>query len=313
MNICEKAAKASTMFEMNNSELKKQYILKNIMTVDLIMSHVPGYCGSFGTGYPFYALKNMMDGNLPIIEEQLRYNSLLLEEAKDYNEWICEECLKVNSSIMPDLKQICKPCPEIKNSLKPRKVINRLPDIDMWMICEDDKIEYAKEKLVKMFDSFNMHTSDIDPVETIHKVGRIAEDISRGIMPNEYLPLDIHIIEYSKFANLLDSVPLILMESFQQKRIPYLPIHPVSLRKVWQYDDTAYNFVMDYLLSLTPFNFKSTLDIKLMNSRKIISKNFSQDELIDILTMVLPDSVRRRFETIELKKCYKGRVKLWKK
>ena len=219
MNICEKAAKASTMFEMNNSELKKQYILKNIMTVDLIMSHVPGYCGSFGTGYPFYALKNMMEGNLPIIEEQLRYNSLLLEEAKDYNEWICEECLKVNSSIMPDLKQICKPCPKIKNSLKPRKVINRLPDIDMWMICEDDKIEYAKEKLVKMFDSFNMHTSDIDPVETIHKVGRIVEDISRGIMPKEYLPLDIHIIEYSKFANLLDSVPLILMESFQQKKM----------------------------------------------------------------------------------------------
>ena len=103
------------------------------------------------------------------------------------------------------------------------------------------------------------------------------------------------------------------MESFQQKKIPYLPIHPMSLRKVWQYDDTAYNFVMDYLLSLTPFNFKSTLDIKLMNSRKIISKNFSQDELMNILLMVLPDSVKRRFETIELKKCYKGRVRLWKK
>ena len=57
MNICEKAAKASTMFEMNNSELKKQYILKNIMTVDLIMSHVPGYCGSLVQDILFMLLK----------------------------------------------------------------------------------------------------------------------------------------------------------------------------------------------------------------------------------------------------------------
>ena len=164
-----------------------------------------------------------------------------------------------------------------------------------------------------MFDSFNMHTSDIDPVETIHKVGRIVEDISRGIMPKEYLPLDIHIIEYSKFANLLDSVPLILMESFQQKKIPYLPIHPISLRKVWQYDDTAYNFVMDYLFSLTPFNFISKLEAKLVYSRKIISSIFGPDELMNILVMAMTDSTKRRFETLELKECYKERIKKWKK
>ena len=30
---------------------------------------------------------------------------------------------------MPDLKRICKPCPQVKDSIKPRKVINRLPDV----------------------------------------------------------------------------------------------------------------------------------------------------------------------------------------
>ena len=55
---------------------------------------------------------------------------------------------------MPDLKRICKPCPQVKNSIKPRKVINRLPDVDMWMICADGKLEEAKATLVKLFNNY---------------------------------------------------------------------------------------------------------------------------------------------------------------
>lgn len=71
MNICEKAANASTIFEKNNTELKKQYIIKNIEMINHIMERMPGYCGSFGTGYPFYTLDNGMQGNLPVIQEQI--------------------------------------------------------------------------------------------------------------------------------------------------------------------------------------------------------------------------------------------------
>ena len=78
---------------------------------------------------------------------------------------------------MTDLKQICKPCPQIKDSIKPRKVINRLPYIDMWMICADDKIEEAKVGLVKLFENYDMHTSDIDPVRTINDMEDIVSDL----------------------------------------------------------------------------------------------------------------------------------------
>lgn len=82
MNICVEAAEASNRFEKNNTELKKNYLLHNVNTINIIMSRAPGYCGSFGTGYPFYVLDSNLEGNLPLIDEQIRYNNELLYSAK---------------------------------------------------------------------------------------------------------------------------------------------------------------------------------------------------------------------------------------
>lgn len=313
MNICEKAANASTIFEKNNTELKKQYIIKNIEMINHIMERMPGYCGSFGTGYPFYTLDNGMQGNLPVIQEQIRYNDELVKEAADYDVWPCEDCLKEKGATMPDLKQICKPCPRVKDSVKPRKVVNRLPDIDMWMICEDTQVEMAKKKMIEVFNAFDMHTSDIDPVGTVNKVSEIANKIEKGEMPKIYLPLDVHIIEYSKMAGLLESVPFTLLGVAENDNVPYLPIHPTSLRKTWQHDDMAYNFILDYLYSLTPFNWTPSLMQKLQDSRTLINKSFTEEDLKEMLGRVAPDSVKRRFETPELKKSYERRINKWTK
>ena len=77
MNTCVKAADVSTRFEKLNNELKRKYLIKNIDRINMIMSHAPGYCGSFGTGYPFYVLDKNLEGELPVIEEQIRYNDEL--------------------------------------------------------------------------------------------------------------------------------------------------------------------------------------------------------------------------------------------
>ena len=94
---------------------------------------------------------------------------------------------------------------------------------------------------------------------------------------------------------------------------PYLPIHPVSLRKTWQYDDTAYNFVLDYMYSLTPFNFEEKILRKLNFSRKIIGSLYTEEELRELLNRVSSDSVKRRFENNSLKKSYDRRIQSWKK
>lgn len=158
INICEKVVDASNKFERCNTELKRKYILDNIKLLNLIMSKVDGYCGSFGTGYPFYVLDSNLDG------------------------------------------------------------------------------------------------------------------VS-----------------------------------------PYMPIHPLSLRKTWQYDDVAYNFVFDYLVSFTPFNFSKELNDKLEISRLKIRDNFSMEILIEFLYSVSSDVFKRRLETSEVKNNYEKRLLLWKK
>ncbi len=313
MNTSVKAANASTRFEKLNTDLKRRYFIKNIERINTIMEHTPGYCGSFGTGYPFYVLDENLQGELPVIEEQLRYNQELYDAGCNHCEWACEECLKTRGSRMPDLKMFCKPCPQVEDAVKPRRVLNRLPDVDMWMICEDDKIPMAKKAMVELFKSYGMHTSDVDPVGTVDEIEEITSQLEHGKMPEKMLPLDVHIIGYSEFASLLDEIPFAMFNAMDNNVTPYLPIHPHSLRKTWQHDDTAYNFVLDYLLSITPFNWDKKLDKKLQLSRRIVKNFFTDDDLKTILAKVAPESVERRFKTEALQKSYERRVSSWTK
>ena len=183
----------------------------------------------------------------------------------------------------------------------------------MGMICQDDKVEEAKRVMVELFKSYGMHTSDVDPVGTVDELDEIVTQLEEGRMPSKMLPLDVHIISYSEFASLLDEIPFAICNAMDTNVTPYLPIHPQSLRKTWQYDDTAYNFVLDFLLSMTPFNWERKLDRKLQLSRMVIGDMFTEEDLKSILEKVSPDSVKRRMETKQLQKSYERRVSTWKK
>lgn len=318
MDICRCAAEASTIFEMTNTDLKRKYILHNIELYNHIVSMVDGSRGSFGTGYPFYALgKKLIDGGrpLPIIDEQLRYNNELISsiEASGRTEWPCFNCLLESSEKMPDLKIICRPCPHVEDALKPRKIINRLPDIDMWMICKDSYIDVAKNELTELFDKYHLQPSDITPIQTIVDIAEITESLKNGVMPSKLLPLDAHIIGYDRILELIEQVPLVLKKAEQEKKIPYLPIHPLSYRKVWQYDDSAYNFIFDYFATLTEFNFEENLQQVLSQTRKDIALHYSPEELYYYLMAAAQDSTRRRFETPQLQKVFNERIESWKK
>lgn len=66
-SITRRVEGASTDFEKTNTDLKRRYLLWNIESFKIIASRVTGSKGSFGTGYPFYALDENMEGTLPII------------------------------------------------------------------------------------------------------------------------------------------------------------------------------------------------------------------------------------------------------
>ncbi len=67
--------------------------------------------------------------------------------------------------------------------LKPRKINNRLPDLDMWVICEDEKIEKTQYEPKLLLKQNNMHTSDENPILSIDDILRISQELKYGIMP----------------------------------------------------------------------------------------------------------------------------------
>ena len=114
-------------------------------------------------------------------------------------------------------------------------------------------------------------------------VKQIANKLKQGEMPEKLLPIDFHIIEYSKIKELISKVPEELEQSTRESYKPYLPIHPKSFRKKWQYDDEAYNFMHDFLLSFTEFDFNESLSSELNRVRKQIADTYSSEKLYDIL------------------------------
>ena len=313
IEFCIEAANISNTFELTNSDLKKRYILGNIKLANIIMQSVYGYRGSFGTGYPFYALGDNFEGQLPVIDEQLRYNNELINYAVNsgYSTWPCAECLSKNYENMPNLKKECLPCSKVINELKPRKIINRLPDIDMWIVCDDDKIEKAKKTLCELFKIYRVTSSDIDPIQTVKDVGEIAELIKNGILPLKTLPIDFHIIGYSQLLALINEVPTTIKNALENGIKPYLPIQPISYRKVWQLDADPYNFINDFLINFTDFNFDPELKQALTNARLETSLVINEENLDDLLSNVLAPSTLRRFETPELANYCKRRIKRW--
>ena len=314
IEFIEKTVNASNKFELTNTELKRQYIISNIILYNAIAQSISECKGTFGTGYPFYALNPDLTGALPIINEQLRYNNQLLEEAKTstFDRWRCLECLKEKGITMENLKVMCKPCPGMDDELKPRKVINRLPDMDLWMMCDADKIETIKDPLQEALQRAGYKTSDVDPVSSIMDVCEIAETLQSGKMPKKKLPIDTNLKDAATLYALVYQIPDILDHSFRHGRIPYLPIHPLSLRKKWQKDDTAYNYVHDFLCSFTMLDMDPKMQ-KLVNEvRQYVAKKYDFNTLYQWTITTGTASVPRRFETPALKEYSRKKFESWK-
>lgn len=313
--ITETVANASTNFELANTELKRKYLEWNISAFNIIAKRVTVGKGTFGTGYPFYVLDKNLKGKMPIINEQKKYNRQLVLDGTRYAKeiWKCQSCIKTKYANMPDLKKICKPCPITANSIKPRKIINRLPDLDMWLVCEDGKVSEAEKQLSELLNQYKMFTSDKDPLLAIDNVVKISRSIKYNKKTQIYLPIDTHIIEYSELKRLIEEVPEVLSYSYESGEIPYLPIQPKSLRKQWQYDDEAYNFIYDFLSAFSEFNFPEELKKSLDTSRAKIVKQFTSEELFDALMGAATEANFRRFQTTGLEKIFLNKMEEWKK
>lgn len=312
--ITECIEKASTDFEEANNRTKRKYLIWNISNFNIMAKRVKASCGTFGTGYPFYALDKDLQGKLPVIQEQIRYNRQLVKDGEPYQKsiWECQSCIKEKYSTMSDLKIICKPCPKMPDTLKPRKLINRLPDLDMWLVCQDGMVKSAQEQVTGLLNKYDMRTSDQNPLLSIEELTKISEMIKQRKRPGIYLPMDVHIVEFSELKDLIEKVPETLKRAKEEEKNPYLPIHPVSYRKEWQKDDQAYNFIYDYLSAFSEFDFIDELQEALNTTRIEVANQYTVEELFDFLINSATEANVRRFESKELKEYFRKRVKGWK-
>ena len=313
--ITERVANASTDFEEANNSTKRKYLLWNIIAFNTMAKFVKASCGTFGTGYPFYALDQEKHGMLPIIPEQIRYNRQLVKDGEPYQKsiWECQSCIKEKYSTMTDLKIICKPCPKMPDELKPRKIINRLPDLDMWLVSQDGMVKSAQEQLTGLLNKYDMRTSDQNPLLSIEELTKIAEMIKQKRKPGIYLPMDVHIVEFSELKDLIERVPETLRKAKAEGQSPYLPIHPVSYRKIWQKDDQAYNFIYDYFSAFSEYDFIDELQEPLNATRLEIVNTYTPEELFEFLISSASPSNVRRFVAPELKEYFMKRIDSWKK
>lgn len=313
-DITELTEGASTSFEKANTELKRKYLIWNIEAFNMIVSTVSVNRGPFGTGYPFYALDDKLQGEIPIITEQIRYNRQLVKDGEPVQKsiWACKACIEKNYELMPDLKTICKPCPNMLDTLKPRKIINRLPDLDMWLVCKEGTVKQAQEELTDLLDKYNMRTSDIDPLKSLDDVVKIATSLKDGKFPRIFLPIDTHIVDVSTLKALIEQVPNELKKAKEEERKPYLPIQPISLRKKWQYEDEAYNFILDFLLSFTDFNFVGSLEKSLKESRAKILEQNTPEELLECLQKIASPATFRRIQEPKIEETFLKKVANWR-
>lgn len=314
INLVINAGINANRYEMVNSTLKRKYLLKNVQLYNRLVARIEKSKGTFGTGYPFLATDPDFSQELPVIEEQVRYNIELIDHALAAcsTPWRCADCLRTNGDLMPDLKMMCKPCPNVPNELKPRKVLNRLPDMDLWVVCDKENQDDVAVSLLQEYEKEGLYTSDNFPLKTIHDLESIVTDLENGVMPSTMLPLDSHIIDYETLEKLISSVPSSLREAETKNIVPYLPIHPLSYRKKWQYDDTSYNFIYDYLASFTAYDFDDNLRSILCETRKEIANRFSIDELYYYLLACGPKEAKARYQTLALRKRFESRIEGWK-
>ena len=311
IDIVRRAANASTIFELTNTDIKRQYIISNIMIYNAIVSSIKESKGTFGTGYPFYVLDNRLQGALPVIDEQLRYNNALIADAEGKTNWLCEMCLSQRGFEMPNLKEFCNVCPDVEKVLRPRKVINRLPDLDLWTICSPEEIGSVSVQLAELLKMKGFSTSDVDPVKTIYEIESLVLKIKGGELPDEHLPIDTHIIDNVTLYTLIAEIPDVLKRALAKEETPYAAISPLSLRKSWQHDDMPYNFVHDFLSSFHEFRLDDDMQKLLDETRLYVAKHYSFDQLYKWLLESGGDSVKRRHQTPGLKESFKRRVDSW--
>lgn len=298
------ALELSATFVADESVFKGKYLEGEFADFTDVVSSVPGVIGTFATGYPFYAQKP--DGGIHDIPEIQRYigefsSKVTEDEARGLGGWLCGMCDVVLE--LPDLKQECKPCDVV--SIKPRDIFRAMPDLDFWVIAEDNALGSALEvTLQREVEQAGYVTSDVNILGAIASATEVMTSVAKRSMPRERLPIDLHIVGFSQFADVLKRAP----DAIARKEM--LPIAPRSWHKRWEKAD-PYDAAKDYLFSLTPGKLNSKYLISLLaDSRAATKEMIAHEEPVELVAARAAKEARQ-LQTPGVKSALLRRIASW--
>lgn len=295
-------------FTGDESRIKGEYFDYQFDRFYEAVKDIPGVLGVFGTGYPFYAYQE--DGSIADIPEMRRYqdsfrSAISRDRLRSYGGWLCGACELACD--LPDLKKYCKPCDSV--DFKPRDIFKALPDLDYWVVVDDpvsDEAQHQQElDIQERARAAAFVPSDSNIIQTIATTKYAMETVLRGYRPGAVLPADMHVITKSALLACIKATP---------DAIRYggtVGIAPRSLHKTWEDTDEPYDFIKDFLFSLTPHTLNDDeLSEALVSARR------------EVYTLVAADPVRavadraekekRQLEAPDVEKCLRRRISSWK-
>lgn len=301
------ALKAAQEFNADQSVAKGRYLKEQFSDFATVASWVPGFQGSFGTGYPFYA--NRKDGTVVAIPEISRYIGTVEEKAgreaaASLGNWLCTVCQVENS--LTDLKSKCRPCG--LSAIKPRDMFKALPDLDCWVVV-DEVTPQREAQLQQYLARAGFFSSDPDIYFAIKDTTEVSQAVLNGQTPEKRLPIDLHIVSTQQMHDALKGVEHVATEVYRPGVVTgdeSVPIQPRSLHVTWEEADAPYDFMKDFLISFTPRDFRdSKLKVAINRTRNIIEECLSHGDRLELVRTHPKES--RQFEEPELQELLKAR------
>ena len=271
-----KLLSAAQVFYSGKPEVTN-YLLEQAKTVAGIISKVPGVQACCATGYPFYAISRQDGGPLRIPSIPAFVASVRKELNKEpASEWACLRCPKFLES--DDPKNNCKPCTE--TSLKPRKMLAALPDLDITII-RDNSNPNLESDIEKAIHRAGYLQSDLSLEDALNKCATLTRELSENGRSDTKLPIDLHIWSLddvrANTAALLDG------------KNPSIPTR--SMYRPWK-DDTM-NLGFDFAFSLTVLAGSNSISSYLIQVRQAFAQRVASGQ-IDLVESLSSTSPRAR-------------------
>jgi hypothetical protein len=292
-------------FNADQSLIKGDYLRAQFDSFAEAASWMPGYQGVFGTGYPFYAERE--DGTVVAIDEIDRFVGTIRDKAasdemRGVGAWVCGACQVATEH--RDLKERCRPC--VDTTLKPRDVFKALPDLDFWVIVDENN-PYIEGLLQTYMQRAGFQQSDADIYYSIKDTKSVLEGLQQGEQPEKRLPIDLHVITVSQLKQALTGV-----QDAVKTGDMYVPIAPRSLHVVWETVDEPYDFMKDFIFSFTPKDIAhEELGEMITETRKLVLQHIGPKLAEEVVKSAHPKE-RRQLGTPELGKLLLDRIESWK-